>query len=246
MNPDDEKQDKWVDDHLLRKDNVFHRKVSDVRYQSRWNLNESEALNLVSNPGGAQNNIFQQPQSARNVLTDDEIDRRAFFDSQTAAYNLRYILRTVRRELARSKRYQRPLSLCVVIIDNLLGVLQQYGVLLLENALTGTAETLIRSCRADVDMVGRYGEDRFLVLLPETPGPGAVVLSERIRKQIASLVIVHQWHQVGLTVSIGVTEYPNHGDDVEELIARADLAAEEVQARGGNGVCYAPGNREPA
>jgi diguanylate cyclase (GGDEF)-like protein len=89
-------------------------------------------------------------------------------------------------------------------------------------------------------MVGRYGEDRFILFLPETPGTGAAVLCERVRKKFVQLEIQFQWHKIGLTASIGISYYPGHGGDVEELIAQADLAAEEIQEHGGNGIAYAP------
>jgi diguanylate cyclase (GGDEF)-like protein len=235
--PDSE--DKWVEDKYVQKDNVFHRKTIEVRNQRAWNLNESEALELLRAPG-AQQSLFAPRAQEKQELSDEEVDRRAFFDDQTPTYNFRYMLRAFRREITRARRYKRPLSIAVVIVDGLLDMLNQHGVLALESALLQTSEALIRSCRQDVDMVGRYGDDRFLLILPETPGDGAMVLAERIRKKVSGMTVSHQWHKIPLGVSMGIAHFPSHGDDIEELIARADVAAEIVQEAGGNGASFAP------
>jgi diguanylate cyclase (GGDEF)-like protein len=128
------------------------------------------------------------------------------------------------------------LSVCVVVVDGYHGIFHSYGALAIEQATAMASETLIRSCRADVDLVGRYGEDRYLLILPETPGPGAAVLAERVRERFASLLITSQWNKIAMSVSVGISQYPG-GDSLEELIAQAELFAELVQEeRGGNGV----------
>jgi len=232
-------------DPYVHKDNPFHRRMADVRYQMGANLNEADALNLVKT-GGAKNPFAQNiPNIEERKLSDEEIDQRAFFDIYTPTYNFRYLLRSMHRELVRARRYKRPLSVIVVILDGLKGILEQYGSVPLEQAIFAGAETLIRASRADVDMVGRYGEDRFILLLPETPGTGASVLCERIRKQFMKLEIQHQWYKIPLTCSIGIAYHPGHGGGIEELIAQADLAAEVVQEHGGNGIAYAPESPDP-
>lgn len=219
-------------------------KMSDTRHRlGFYTVNEAEALEMMkqAKTTGAPNPFAQRLPAPEEVqLSDEDIERRAFFDLYTPTYNFRYMLRTFQRELTRAKRYKRAVSLCVVIVDNLTSILEQYGHLALENALAMASETLIQCCRADVDMVGRYGEDRFMLILPETPGTGAAVLAERIRKKFLQLEITHQWYKLKLSCSIGISYYPGHGGGVEEIIAQADLAAETVQERGGNGVCYAP------
>jgi diguanylate cyclase (GGDEF)-like protein len=221
------------DDNFIMKDNLFHRRVADVRSRALGNINEAEALDLIKNP--EKPNPFSGARVIREDLTDEQVDHRAFFDSDTPTFNFRYMLRSLRRELTRARRYKRPLTVCAVVIDDLMNIFQSYGALAVESVIAASSETLIRSCRADVDMVGRYGEDRFLLILPETPGTGASVLSERIRIKFQKLNIMSQWNKVELSVSIGISQYPN-ADSVEELIAQAELFAEVVQEQGGNGV----------
>ena len=188
---------------------------------------------------GLNKNVFTPPEKVRE-MTDDEVDVKAFYDHETATFNFRYLVRCMRRELTRAHRYKRPLSLVVLIIDNYKMISMEYGVLAIESAMQEAAEAIITSCRADVDMVGRYGEDRYIVLLPETPGVGAGALAERVRKKFEDIVMRHQWHEIKLSASIGVAHFPGHGKDIESLIAQADVAAETAQERGGNRVCFAP------
>jgi diguanylate cyclase (GGDEF)-like protein len=228
----------WQDEKNVVKDNAFHRRVTNIRNQTAFNVNEQEALDQLRNPA-ANRNIFSPALETRE-LTDDEIDSRAFYDQTTPTYNFRYLIRTMHRELKRAIRYKRGLSLLVVTIDHYAKIGQEYGMLAVDATIAAASEALITTCRSDVDMVGRYGEDRFLVLLPETPGKGASVLAERIRKRFEGIAIPYQWHTIRVYSSIGIAHYPGHGDDLESLIAQADLAAEMVTERGGNGVCFAP------
>jgi len=224
----------WQDDEkFIKKDNAFHRRMADVRNLSGRNINEAEALDLIQNPN--RPNPFGPTTVVQETLTEDEVDHRAFFDKDTPTFNFRYMLRSLRRELTRARRYKRPMSLCVIVIDGYHGIFHSYGALAVESATAMSSETLIRSCRADVDMVGRYGEDRYLLILPETPGTGAAVLAERIRERFANLTIQSQWNKIAMSVSIGISQYPG-GDSLEELIAQAELFAELVQEKGGNGV----------
>lgn len=222
------------DDDFVGRDNLFHRRVSDVRNKVGLNINEAEALDLIQNPG--KPNIFSQPQIQHEDLSDEEVDRRAFFDNDTPTYNFRYMLRSLRRELTRARRYKRALSVCVVTIDNYPNIFHQYGVLAVESVVNSAAETLIRACRADVDMVGRYSEDRFILILPETPIEGAGILAERIRAKFEGLSVMSQWNRIKLSTSIGICQFPD-AQGLEEIIAQAEIAAEIVMAKGGNGVC---------
>ncbi|HEY9679577.1 MAG TPA: GGDEF domain-containing protein [Drouetiella sp.] len=222
------------DEDFVGRDNLFHRRMSDVRNRVGINsINEAEALEMVKNAG--KPSIFSQPQVQREDLSDDDIDRRAFFDKDTPTYNFRYMLRSLRRELTRARRYKRPLSVCVVVIDKYADLFYQYGVIAGESVINASSETLIRACRADVDMVGRYGEDRFLLILPETPIQGATILSERIRAKFEQLAIQSQWNKIKLTCSIGIAQFPD-ANGIEEIIAHAEIAAEVAMETGGNQV----------
>jgi len=65
-------------------------------------------------------------------------------------------------------------------------------------------------------------------------------LIERMSKLFTERQIKYNWHVLPISLSFGIAYYPGHGEDPRELIARADLACEFVQARGGRGYAFAP------
>ncbi|HEY9787205.1 MAG TPA: GGDEF domain-containing protein [Candidatus Obscuribacterales bacterium] len=219
------------------KDNVFHRRVSDVRNKVQWDFEQTgKAMELLAQGAG-----YAGGQEAHQVaLTEEEIEAMAFFDPQTPVLKFQYMLRMLRRELKRAHRYQRPISILIVAIDSFEGISKRYGALAQEQVLQSVGNTLNRLVRSDVDLVGRYVNERFILILPETPGKGATVLAERIRKTIETNIIEYQWHQIASTVSIGISHRPGHAGEAEELIVQADMACESVERRGGNGTALAP------
>jgi diguanylate cyclase (GGDEF)-like protein len=87
---------------------------------------------------------------------------------------------------------------------------------------------ILREATREVDHVSRYGGEEFLVMLPETGMPEALDISERIRARIGEEV----FHGRRMTVSIGVAEFPLHGDTPEQVIAAADEALYEAKREG--------------
>jgi diguanylate cyclase (GGDEF)-like protein len=95
--------------------------------------------------------------------------------------------------------------------------------------------TILRQETRDVDLVARYGGEEFLVLLPETKARGAAELAGRIRARLETLP-APAGH---VTLSIGVAEFPLHGDSGEKLIDVADAALYEAKRGGRNRVSVA-------
>jgi diguanylate cyclase len=86
-------------------------------------------------------------------------------------------------------------------------------------------------------MLVRYGGEEFLVMLPEVPGPGAVVVAGRIRKAVEAEAIAVDNHSLRLTVSVGVSARLDEGpESIENLLARADEALALAKQRGRNRV----------
>jgi diguanylate cyclase (GGDEF)-like protein len=171
-------------------------------------------------------------------LTQEQIEERAFFDPLTNTHNFRYLVRMLDRELRRAYHYNRPLSILVVAIPSLKLVKAQYGLLPYSLALTGVAQTLLRGC-GPIDLVGRYGDERFLYVCPEKTLTHVAELAEQVRSAFESLVIPCQY-PIRLPPSIGIATYTDEFRELESLIALADLGADLVIQRGGNGTSYAP------
>jgi diguanylate cyclase (GGDEF)-like protein len=228
----------WADNSYVIKDSLFHRRVSDIQHRTAWNINEREAIELLKDPE-IRASMFN-PMGPVRELSDDEVDMRAFYDSQTPTYNFRYLVRNFRREMARSIRYKRFVSVLVVSTEQLVKISAESGVEAVNLSLEKVASILVNSCRADIDMVARYTEDRFILLCPETTGRGAKQLAARLSATFAETEIKYKWHTFSVVASIGIAYFPGHGNDIETLIAQAEMAAEMVSLRGGQGVLFAP------
>jgi diguanylate cyclase (GGDEF)-like protein len=168
--------------------------------------------------------------------SDGEAVRMATIDPLTGAYNRRTFHDIAERELARARRTGQPLSIIVVDIDHFRPVNESHGNRTGDEVLRKVAE-LIRSALRKEDMLVRYGGEEFLVMLPEVPGPGAVVVAGRIRKAIEAETITVEGATLRLTVSVGVSARLDEGpESIENLLARADEALALAKQRGRNRV----------
>lgn len=156
-----------------------------------------------------------------------ELEHAATHDSLTDAYTRRYMGEALQHELARCQRHNRVMSLMLMDIDHFKAVNDASGHLAGDRVLIEFVAKTNALLRAD-DLLGRYGGEEFVVLLPETPLEVAQVVAERVRAAMAG--------QPGPTVSIGVTTSLVKGDSVDALLARADAAMYRAKALGRNRV----------
>ena len=213
--------------------------VSQQMQRVSGTYNTDSGFNHPQQSSYTQSGVFQRADVVVRELTEDEIDQKAFFDTGTDAYNLRYLLRTLQNELMRAQSFNRPVSIMVVSINNFKNLGLDYGALALDSIASTAATALMTTCRA-VDMVGRFMEDRFIVVLPETDIESAAVIAEKVRATFENIAIPHQWHSIRFQANIGLASFPGNGNDVESFIALADYASDTVTAGGGNAVLLAP------
>jgi diguanylate cyclase (GGDEF)-like protein len=162
------------------------------------------------------------------------INELAIRDELTGSHNRRFLLGLIDREKERSDRNARPFCLCLFDIDFFKRINDTYGHAAGDVVLRSFAEAVQGQIRG-TDAFGRYGGEEFLLMLPETPAPDAVVLSERVRRVIAGLRCVDNGAEISLTVSVGVAEY-RLGEAVAQVVARADEALYAAKSLGRNRV----------
>jgi len=229
-------------DRTFIRDGAFHRAVSNVRNQV-WTETKMAALSNAAQPSQREpGDVFAHVKPGQEpVFSEEDIEAIAFYDGLEGCYNLRYLVRKLVHELKRSKRYNRPTALIMVGIDGFERIEPEYGELAADKVVFTVIEFLLKVTRTDIDMVGRLADDRYILVLPETPGKGAAIMAERSRILFNNTVeLKHNWHRLPITLSFGITYFPGHGEDARELIARSDLACEFVQSRGGDGFAFAP------
>ncbi len=167
---------------------------------------------------------------------ENEAARMATMDPLTGAFNRRTFHEIAERDLARARRAGQPLSIIIVDIDHFRPVNDSFGNRVGDELLQKVAD-LIRAALRKEDMLVRYGGEEFLVMLPEVPGPGAVVVAGRIRKSVEAEPLVVGGQAVSLTVSVGVSARLDEGpESIENLLARAEEALSLAKQRGRNRV----------
>jgi diguanylate cyclase (GGDEF)-like protein/PAS domain S-box-containing protein len=155
-------------------------------------------------------------------------------DCLTGLFNRRALSDTLRHEIDRAQRYCSELSLILCDVDNLKRINDTCGHAAGDKALQAAAEALRNSLRK-TDIMGRYGGDEFMVILPETSPEGAKSLAEKIRVSVLELDLGDQWNRHGgISLSIGVAGCCTATDNIETLIKRADIALYASKRNGRN------------
>ena len=170
-------------------------------------------------------------------LSVPQLQEEARVDPKTGLFNARYFAATLAEELARSQRFERPMTLIMADLDLLRDINNTYGHLAGDAVLKAIAETFRTQLR-HYDVPARFGGEEFAILLPETPPEQAFEIAERIRRAVAasSIDVETSSEPISATVSIGVAAFPRDGADANELIHQADLAVYRAKLQGRNRV----------
>jgi diguanylate cyclase (GGDEF)-like protein len=182
--------------------------------------------------------ILLEPASAAldNASQFKRIEDLSVTDDLTGLSNSRNLNQVLRRETKRASRSGHPLSFLFLDLDNFKTINDTHGHLFGSRALVEAAEVISGSAR-ETDTVARFGGDEFALVLPDTGGPGAFAVGERIRERIAAhRFLASEGLNVHLTVSIGVATLPDAAAAAEELVQAADAAMYRVKDRGKNGI----------
>jgi two-component system cell cycle response regulator len=151
----------------------------------------------------------------------EEIHRMAILDGLTNLFNKRYFIEALDKEVARARRYKRPLSLIMFDIDFFKSVNDTYGHLAGDHILKELGELLKSRVRRE-EIVARYGGEELVILLPETDKDGAVMVAEQMRDKVENHVFLFANKKIKITVSGGVAEVMESDYDFNELIAYTD------------------------
>ena len=154
-------------------------------------------------------------------------------DGLTALPNRAYLFKTLDNEMARARRYRRDLSVVMLDIDHFKSVNDTYGHLFGDKVLINLAGTLSKEVRRQ-DILGRYGGEEFLIILPETTGDAAAALMERCQRKIADIPYDDGSGSspVSVTISAGIAEFNTDDHSIEDLIGRADRALYRAKENG--------------
>ncbi|RXI96227.1 GGDEF domain-containing protein [Anaerobacillus alkaliphilus] len=154
-------------------------------------------------------------------------------DDLTKLYNRNYFMKRLQEEFQKTTDYQAYLSFIMIDIDNFRYVNNQFGHAEGDHILEKVAKTIQQSVRSG-DIVGRYGGEELIVILPNTSSEIAKVVAQRILHEIRK-IFVNDTYQI--TASIGVSSVDRDVPiTIQELIDKADLAERYAKENGKNQV----------
>jgi diguanylate cyclase (GGDEF)-like protein/PAS domain S-box-containing protein len=170
---------------------------------------------------------------------EDKLIILANCDGLTGCVNFRSVMEFLENEINRSKRYQKKFTLIMIDIDQLKRINDEYGHAVGNDALVAFANVIKNSVRS-IDIVGRYGGDEFMVILPETDSQDALAVLERIRNDLNQIKIASPYvgdvKELTLRFSAGIAVFPYNAKDLKELIWAADGALRQAKREGKNRV----------
>ncbi len=198
------------------------------RYQQ---LIEGAREALVQLSGKQTEELFRQRQEIENLR------QTAVRDGLTSLYNHKWFHEMLQREIQRSSRYGKPLSLLIADIDDFKAVNDRYGHLVGDRVLRAVS-SILKSDVRETDCIARYGGEEFGIICPETDLQGAINLGRRLLRSIGDHPFAHEQTPLQVTISIGIAALEN-GDRLEreELIDRADKALYTAKKGGKNRCC---------
>lgn len=158
-----------------------------------------------------------------NARLFEEVQRLAIIDSLTGFYSRRYFFDLAHREFDRSKRYDRPMAMMFLDLDRFRVINYTHGYSAGDQVLKQISDICRNELRS-VDLIGRYGGEEFVVLLPECDSDTAIETAERLRKRMHQMPVPTEAGSVFLTFSIGVANVDEKCRSLDDLIERADRA----------------------
>lgn len=176
----------------------------------------------------------------RKSTAEAALARLAGTDSLTGLYNRRALDETLEREWRRAVGGDRPLAILFVDIDHFKRYNDTYGHQVGDEVLATVSRCIAQQAARLGDVVARYGGEEFVVVLPDTPRGGALVVAERVRLGVRMLGIEHEGSEVGfVTVSVGVAVWHPDGASaphIAAIVEAADQALYQAKADGRNRV----------
>ena len=174
----------------------------------------------------------------REFLLERQLEREARTDSLTGLFNRRHLQLLGANEVTRSQRYQRPLAVILLDLDHFKKINDQHGHDIGDEVLRLISRRLREQVRGS-DVVGRWGGEEFIILLPETELSDAQRLAERLRGSTESQAFPTSQGPLKVTLSCGVAAWDPGSSSWEEIVKAADVALYRAKNEGRNRVCVA-------
>ena len=163
----------------------------------------------------------------------EEIYQLTIADALTRAFNRRYLMDFLDREISRCRRHGRPLALLLLDVDHFKRINDGFGHAAGDHVLRELVARLAAMVRRE-ECLARLGGDELALVMPETPREGARIVADRVRERVAEHAFVWSDRTIPVTVSIGLAVLGPDVADAEALLAAADAELYAAKAAGRN------------
>lgn len=215
-------------------------------------ISEGKLVGLLNAESPHPNAFTERDERVMSILADSssmslvnadlhqQMEKLTVVDELTGLFNFRHFRSRLEDEQRRAARYGTPLSLIMIDIDWFKSLNDRFGHQIGNVALCQLAK-VITSCVRDVDVVARYGGEEFIVILPQTATEETHRIAERMRRKVEQTEFGPDatGRPLPLTVSIGVSCYPDNGRSEDDLVESVDQALYRAKGGGKNLVCTA-------
>ncbi len=246
----------WVNDKVVSKfgrdildkpvTNFFPPETWSNIYTTLTKLNKIEHIKLkkdgsIYELSGYFISTFGKMEKGRFQLIMRDITediRLSTVDPLTDLYNRRFINGFLMKEIERSKRSDRHFSVVISDIDDFKVINDSYGHLSGDMVLKSIARLITETVR-NLDVVGRYGGDEFMLILPDSNGNDAYHIIDRLRRKVENFEVpVLRNIKVKVTTSFGIASFPEDGTSLDDLLVAADERLYKSKGLGKNQVTY--------
>lgn len=166
-------------------------------------------------------------------LLTQKLHELAVTDDLTGIYNRRHFIENVNRELYRSKRASRPLSIIMFDIDHFKSINDTYGHPVGDEVLKKITAMISGNLRS-IDIYARYGGEEFIICLPEAALEDAKNVAEKIRSIVEETIMQDTNNNFKVTISLGIASLSQDTDALEQIIEQADKALYKAKQSGRN------------
>jgi diguanylate cyclase (GGDEF)-like protein len=173
-----------------------------------------------------------------NARLFSQVREMATVDGLTGLYNRNHFFAEADRRLRHARHHRQPIAAIMVDIDHFKRINDSYGHPVGDEVIRVVAERL-RGAARDGDVLGRYGGEEF-ALLSARPGNAAAELAERLRQTVAGEPLLTAAGPLPVTISVGLAYVDGGGEDLTQLLTRADHALYQAKQTGRDRVCVAP------
>lgn len=170
--------------------------------------------------------------SFANLKLQEKLRHQSLRDPLTGLYNRRYLQECLSKEINRARRKKHFVSIIMLDVDRFKRFNDIYGHSAGDLVLKEVSTYLVRQIR-QYDIACRYGGEELVIVMPDTSIENTTSRAEQIREEIKKLELKHQTQSLEtVTVSIGISCFPQHGHDVDSLIRAADTALYQAKNSG--------------